>query len=53
LASSAPLGASDRGKKIKVRFEFGWWDLVAALEDPSAFPKWETFIEEARRRIHH
>jgi hypothetical protein len=51
LASHEPLGTSDHGTKLKIRFEFAWWDLVSALEKPDAFPKWQSFIAEARREI--
>jgi hypothetical protein len=51
MASHTPLGASDHGTKIKMHFEFAWWDLVSALENPEAFPAWQALIAEARKKI--
>jgi hypothetical protein len=52
LASTEPLDASGKDKKVRVRFDFAWWDLVGALENPTGFPSWQSFTAEARRRIH-
>ena len=52
VASSGRVDASGKDK-VRVRFDFAWWELVGALEDPSRFPNWQTLIAEARRQIHH
>jgi hypothetical protein len=50
MASTEPLGIGGSERKVRVRVNFAWWDLVAALQGPAP-ARWVDFIAEARNRI--
>jgi hypothetical protein len=50
MASTETLGSAGNERKVRVRVNFAWWDLVAALNGP-ATAEWATFVAEARNRI--
>lgn len=49
-AQSAPVQAAGRGK-VRVRFDFAWSELLAALEQPERHPDWAPVITAARRAM--
>jgi hypothetical protein len=50
MASTEALDASGSDRKVRVRVNFAWWDLLTALQNPHS-GEWAKFIAEVRSRI--
>ena len=50
MASTEAFDVSGSDRKVRVRVNFPWWDLVSALQGPTP-ASWTAFVAEARNRI--